>query len=418
MILTHEIRKIIKMPIIVSLIIFFLTLNILLIVSNSDQNNELNVVTDLVNKYGYVINDEMLQKWTNDYQEIITWVNQIAPNKEKEYKHPSELLEDNFNQIHEKLSREEIEQLVLYSQIESYLRTSTEIDAAYEEINLKGYADSVIHMYGLKGTSKEAIQNQYEKLHIRLGELTDHNEHKNLFFMGTVHEMHSLLFKDIGRALVFELMILVVLITASITNYEFEHRTALVSYTSKRGRKLVVNKFLAALFINTCTTVLIVGITLWAYFSTFNYSGLWKVSISNYFNTEMKLPYISWWELSFVEYLLLSMLLLFLVQIIFMSFSFVFSIYLKNTYLVFFLFAALVGIGILLPSLVPLTSELPFILNCNPFTFILNPHEWMMGNGHFTIYKFYEAITLGVWIVLLGSFSIFSVYKFRKQELM
>lgn len=154
---------------------------------------------------------------------------QITPDNGKTYEHPSQLLSDESFRNENPLSDKEFQKLLRLGLIERHYRTAQNIDQIYQGINVEANAESLIQMYGFKGGAADTIRKQYKKLGVRLDELIANGEHKSLFFMGKQYEMHSLLFKNIGRMLIFELLILVVLITAFITNYEFEHRTHLIS---------------------------------------------------------------------------------------------------------------------------------------------------------------------------------------------
>ncbi|GAA0433377.1 hypothetical protein GCM10008983_07520 [Lentibacillus halophilus] len=417
MIRKQELLKLTKTPTIPLLIIFFAALNVVIVMSNTHLKKDLSVLTNLVETYGYEINEDMMKQFGNDYQEKVKWVNKIAPGDDKTYKHPSELLSDDTVRRENTLSDSEKQKLLKYGVIEQYHRTAQNIDDFYKNIDLDSSAESIIKMHGFTGSAADEVRDQYQTLDGRLDELIDNGEHKNLFFKGSLYEMHSFLFRYIGMALIFELMILVVLITAAVTNYEFEHRTALVTYTARRGRKLIIDKLIAATIANGVVMFALIGVTLSAFFLTYDYSGLWNVPISSYFNAEMPLPYISWWNLSFIEYVAIFVLLMMVSQLLFMGISFMLSVFLKNTYLVFFAFVILLGLGILLPSFAPMSSQLVFWLYYNPFAFILNPHLWLMGNGPFTIYANYEIVTISVWVFLLGLGVSYSIYRFHRQQL-
>ncbi len=417
MILKQELLKILKTPVIWVLVLFFITLNSILVMSKSDFKEDLSILSDMVDTYGAEINEEMMTEVGHDYKKIQTWVNQVANDENTVYEHPSDLLSKLSKQTENPLEQEELRTLLEYAVLEGFYRTAQDLDEIYEEIDLSQSAEGQIELYRLTGNAAEQVREQYQKLEVRLDQLIENGEHKHLFFMGKVYEMHSLLFRDIGRALLFELMILIVLITAAITNYEFEHRTSLVTYTTKKGRALVLYKLLAATIASSFVMLGMIGVTLTIFFTTYNYEGLWSVPISNYFNGETVLPYISWWNITFIEYVGFFILFIILSQLIFLGVTFVLSVYMKNTYLVFFTFMIFLGIGILLPSYMPRESNLIFLLNFNPFVFILNPHEWLMGNGPFTISKYYEQVTIGLWIIIIGWLMNRSVIRFKREPL-
>nr|WP_273130984.1 hypothetical protein [Bacillus weihaiensis] len=405
------------MPVLYILFCFFLMLNFLLIFSHDADRNELSLLTNIVKTYGSQVNDKVLVEMGKEYETIIGKVNDLSPYKDLKFLHPSELVENERFLTEQPLNQKDLNRLQEFRIFEAYYRSSKEIDQVYQEVNVKSAGEEMSRMYGFTGRSAETVNQQFLKLDERLQELIKREEHKYFFFMGTAYEMHSLLFKDLGRALLFEIMILIVLLTSASTNYEFEQKTALVSYTTKRGRKLVRDKGLATLSASGMIILLLVGATLAAFFMKYDYTGLWQVPISSYFNAELRLPYITWWNVTFSEYLLLFICLMIVSGSLFLGITYILSLFLKNTYLVFFCFGILVGGGILLPSYMPLDGLMIFYMHYNPFSLILNPHEWFMGNGPFTIYKNYEIVTVLVWTVIVLFMIYLSMARFKRQSI-
>lgn len=61
-------------------------------------------------------------------------------------------------------------------------------------------------------------------------------------------------------------MILAIPITSQIVNLEFENKTQLLAYSSKRGRKLILDKLLASIVMCLGVTTVLIGATLAVYF--------------------------------------------------------------------------------------------------------------------------------------------------------
>lgn len=416
MIFKHELSKICKAPVIIALLIFFIILNAILMMSNTYFKEEFAVLTELVDTYGHEIDQEMLETLGDDYEEGVAWLNENVPLNNKTYDHPSEMLSDRSLSFQE-WTEPQVLKLQDLAVVEHYYRTSHDIDNIYEDIRVQDQAEKMILQYGIEGKAAETVRQQYEKLGNRLEEIVDNQEHRHLFFSGILYEMHSHLFKEVGGALIFELMVLVVLITTFVMNYEFEQRTHLLTYTSKTGRSLVWHKIIAAVTANLLVMAILIGATLTSYFLMYDYSGLWNIPISSYFNAESSFPYISWWDVSFGQYLSLFVVCLVSIQLLFMLFSIVLSILIKNSYIVFFIFAIITGMGVWLPSIIPLDQNLLFVAHFTPFTLILNPHIWFMGNGAFTIFPYYEGLTVMTWLIITSSFMSICIYVFKRQSL-
>jgi hypothetical protein len=218
--------------------------------------------------------------------------------------------------------------------------------------------------------------------------------------------------------MIVQAMILIVLFTGFLVNYEFEQKTSLVAYSTKRGRKLVWDKLVVSLFTSILATLLILGVTLLVYFVVFDYSGLWNVPISTGFLIEPnEIPFISWWNLSFREYLLLSCALLIVIQILFSLITFCLAMWIRNSYIVFTMFGVILGAGMLLPGYMPKDGTMLFYTTFTPFTLILGVKKWWMESGAFTTFKYYEVITVSAWSVALLLAAWFCISRFTRENL-
>ena len=195
--------------------------------------------------------------------------------------------------------------------------------------------------------------------------MKQNGEHKEWFFVGTQYKTHSFLFRTMFKYLIFEALILIVLATALLTNFEFENKTHLVTYSATRGRHLKKDKLVASLLTATVITIFLLAITLITYFTVFDYTHLWGSSISSAFNWEYNLPYVSWWELSFINYLLAVILLVYISMLLFTAITFIISVFVKNSYFAFFLFFAFFAIAFMMPGFMPNSSNLLFITSYN-----------------------------------------------------
>lgn len=419
---SYEFKKVITSPIIIALMIIFVSFNIFIIFQNRYYKKELKVLNKIVDKVGYKIDDNMKAKFKIYYEEELNKANDITYNKtSKTYKSAFEILESlNHNQGKYKediYSKRELELINEVGIIEAYYNTIEGIDHTYEKLDFMQIAEGEIKKYRLSGKAAETLRREYEDFSERFHQLIKNGEHKNLFFMGSIYRMHSLLFKTLFRSFIFEIMIFSVLITAFIVNYEFDNSTHLLAYSSKKGRKLIMYKLLISVVTTVLIAALIMGLGLLTYFLQYDYSGLWQVPISSYFNAEYDLPYMSWWNMSFIQYLLLGIGVIYICSLIFNGIAFIISRLVKNSYIVFFIFAILFGLALVLPGATPTHSKLIFLGSFTPFMLIMNSFVWFMESGAFTIFKYYELITLTIWSVIIIGFSGLSIKSFKKQDI-
>ncbi|MBP1993637.1 hypothetical protein [Paenibacillus eucommiae] len=418
----YELKKAFTSPVILTLTAVFFAFNLLLIFSHIHVKDDLKILNKLVDRFGYAIDTEMQNDFQNDYSAQLSAMNELTQRKiGQTYAYAGDFFEyENYNRYvqeqPELYSPAELDFIHELRVIEMYLYKIQDIDSTYNELDLMMVATSEIGKYGLSGQAAETVRKQYAKLSERLDTLIANGEHKNLFFMGPIYQMHTKLFKTLLRTMLFEIMILVVLITGYVSKYEFENKTHLLAYSTKRGRKLAVDKLLVSLAASGIVTTIVVGLTFAAYFIIYDYSGLWHVPISSFFNAE-KLPYISWWKMSFISFLLCSVVLAYACQLLFSAMTFVLSTFIRNSYLVFTGFAILFGVILLLPSFVPFSSNAILLSVFTPFNLTLNPQRWFMEGGAFGTFKYYELITVSVWSLLLVALCWLSIRRFMKQSI-
>lgn len=414
----NEFKKFITSPIIIGLLLLFIAFNSTIIFQNLYFKDDLKVLNKIVDKFGYRIDDEMEVRFKEYYAKELKKLNRIVNEKEsKNYNSISEFYDDHTYNIENIYDEEEIKFIRELGIIEAYYYKIEEIDDVYSKINIMEKAESEINKYGLGGKAADTVRNQYKDFNKRFQQLVDNKEHKNLFFIGQVYRMHSLLFRNIFKIIIFEIIILIVLITAYLVNYEFDNNTETIVYSTRKGRNLILDKLYVAIVSNilVATIILITGLGL--YFMIFNYSGLWNVPISSYFNAEYNLPYMSWWDMSFVQYLFSSIGLIYASVLLFTGITFIISRAIKNSYIVFFVFAIIFGLFLIIPDIFSRNSNIIFIGGFTPFFLIMNPFRWFMESDAFTTFKYYELTTVGIWLILLLILGSLSVKKFKKQDI-
>lgn len=416
----HEFKKVVNSPVIIGMVVLFIAFNFFLILEHNYMQNELTVLNKLVDKLGYEINDEMLTNFQDYYGDELSKMNEITYAKtSKTYTNVGSFLKEigDSYELYKVYTEEELDYVKQLMVMETYLDLIGDMDDEYASLDMMKVAEGQISFYGLSGSAADTVRSNYLKLGERLNQLLGNGEHKNMFFIGQIYQMHSLLFDNVFRVMIFQVIIIIVLITSYLMNYEFENKTPLVIYSTKRGRSIILDKLLVSIGSGIVATTFIVGITLTGYFSIFSYKGLWHVPISNYFNWETNFPFISWWNMSFAQYLISSIILVYICGILFTVITFILSIFIKNSYISFFTFGILFGLILLVPNMMPSSNNLIFLSVFTPFSLILNPQNWFMGKDSFSIFKYYEIITIGAWSLLLFITGKLSAKKFKKEDI-
>lgn len=417
-----EFKKIVTSPIIIGLFILFTLFNCYLIYEQSPLRMDMKGIQPIVKENGTLMDEDGRSGLQSSYKKDLSDWNKLAESKTGDtYAKASDFYKpEHFYTLMDSktYSDKEVGTINDLALKETYVTSIEEIEVKYRNLDIMENAEEGIRMYGLSGAAADTVRNQYASLKPRVEELIQNKEHLHLFFHGKIFATHSSLFKTLFGFVIFQAMILVVLFTGFIVNYEFEQKTSLVAYSTKRGRKLVWDKLLVALFSTTIATLLLLSTTLVVYFTVFDYQGLWNVPISTGFLIELNdIPLISWWNLTFLEYLLLSCTLVLTCQFIFTLITFCLSMWIRNSYMVFTVFGVIFGVGLLLPSKIPKDNVMLLYSHFSPFVLVMNVKKWWMESGVFTTFKLYEVMTVSLWLIALMLLAWFCITRFTRENL-
>lgn len=413
-----ECKKALLSPIILGLLLLFSAWNIFIIYNASDFKEELPVVNEIAKKYGVEYTADSLATMDGELKEALSSLNSITKQKTSQ---TFDSAFDFFDQLtvedQEKYTDDELHSFHELSLKEMYRDTAASMDESYAGFDIKQIGESEIDKFGLTGAAAETLRKEYQKFADRFAELQQNGEHRNWFFSGQNYRMHGLLFGTVFQHLVIEAMILVVLTAALITNFEFENRTELITYTAKRGRRLMVDKLVASLLTTSAITAFLVLVTLGTYFMIFDYSHLWNTAISSGFNWEYHFPNVSWWNWSFLTYFLMGLALLYVCMLLFSLFTFSISVLTKNSYFTFILFAVIFIALFIVPGFLPTSSNLMLMSGFTLSSLVLNPQQWWMGSSGLIMFKNHEWMTILVWTIIFVTLCGFTLKRFAKQDI-
>lgn len=418
MIFKMELKKIVTSPIVLALLLIFTAFNLFLIYADAPKSKDVAKLNEIIDEHGALMDKDARDRLTDSYErDLKDWNERNG----KDFASPSEFFKpENYYPAIEsgEIPEKEVEEIGDLNIKRSLVTTAEGIEEKYQSLDLLASAEGQIKLFGFEGEAAETVRRQYEKLVPRLEEIQANQEHVQLFLPGTVFRSHSLVFKTLFSFVIIQAMLLVVLFTAYVTNYEYDQGSYLVAFSTKRGRSLMWDKLLAALTASAMATMFLVLATFGSYFLAVDYSRLWHIPISTGFLIEPDgNPFISWWDFSFIEYFLLGILLIFLLQMLFTLITFVLSLWIKNSYVVFIVFAILFGLGLLVPGEVPKNSILSLYSAFNPSSLVLGSRKWWMESGAFTSFQYYETITISSWLALFIFASWFSMKKFHTRNL-
>ena len=404
-----EMRKALCSPVILCLLGLFISFNLFTIISGADYRAELKIVNDIVEEYGLTFDDSILktmqenlnedvQKFDSQFQEADAFLQSMTFEK--------------YN-IANKDDQQEIDRIGL---MQMYIEMGKSLDERYSALKIDQLRDSMVQEFGLNGITGNFVTNEYKKLSSRLEEMKENAEYKQWFFASD-YRMHTELFRKLLKNIALEGVMLVVLLTALIVNYEFEHRSQLVTYATKRGRQLIWNKLMASLLSTLLLLVPLFGVSLLVFFGVYDYSGLWEARISSGLNWEYKWPYITWWPVEFHQYLWLAIAIIVMSLIIVSLLTFTISIFVKNSYITWILLISMLVSMYVVPSFFAGIPIVLILMNFNLTLLLLNPHMYFSGISRLTMFEYHEIITLTCWFVVGVFGSAIAIRRFYRKDI-
>ncbi|MEK4700182.1 hypothetical protein MKX47_11340 [Solibacillus sp. FSL R7-0668] len=387
-----EMKKALLSPVMMILLLLMLGFNLFSIMSNAQHKEELKIVTDIIAAYGPTFDDEVLATMEGDIQKQ---VQQLGATDTVSF------LDNMTYEQYEQADASEQKQIDEISLKFTYLQVAKGLEGRYETIDLSGEIDALLKRYSMPSWLEEKMVAQFNQWESRFDEIVATNEYKQWFFLSD-YRMHSELFRSHMKTLAIEGVLLVVLLTAFITNYEFEQRTQLVIYPTKKGRKLLLNKGFASLLGSLLVIAVLFGVTLATYFTVYDYSAVWQASISSGFNWEYKLPYIPWWDVSVGQYFMLALAVLLAILLIVGMLTFTIAVFVKNSYYTWIIVVLMLMVIFIVPAYFS-NAVILWLTTFNISSLMMNPHLYFDGGITFIETKYHE-----VWTLLI-SFAIVSV---------
>lgn len=387
----HEMKKAITSPVIVVLLVLFIVFNGFQIFSQSFLRDELKIVNDITSSYGNTITEARLLQMHRD---IDGDVKQLGAQQDVEL-YLEEMTYEKYEQVN-LADQQAIDRLSLNY---TYYTLGMDLESRYKAIDMRELRKDLFDAAPMEGRLAEFMGGQFTKWENRYKEIVETEEYKEWFFAGH-YRMHSELFRSLVKNIAVESILLVVLITALIANYEVEQRTQFTIYSTKKGRTLIWHKLQACLLVGMLAFALLAGGSMGLFFIVYDYSSVWNTAVSSGLNWEYKLPYITWWPLTVWQYLVLALLVELLVVLIVAVLTFTVSLYIRNSYFTWVICLAMLIALFLLPSFLNAFPVLQFIASLNLSLLLMNPHMYFTGGTTFTMIQYFELWTILLWLII------------------
>ena len=400
-----EMKKALCSPVIWIVLLLMVAFNLFTIISESYYKDELKIVNDIIENYGPAFDDATLLNMEQDLEQQVVLMGGTSVDV---------FLTGMTYEKYAKLSLEEQQQIDKIGLMYTYIQVGKEVEARYTSIDINEIKEEFIKKQTMPSWLEKIMGKKFDNWQVRYDEIVATNEYKQWFFLKE-YRMHSELFRSLIKTLALESVLIIVLLTALITNYEFEHRTQLVTYATKKGRKLVWHKGIASLICSFISICIVFSISLIAFFTVYDYSAVWQTTISSGMNWEYELPYITWWAIPLWLYLVLVICIITIVLLIISMLTFTISIFMKNSYFTW-LFCVLFLLALFVVPSYFTNSTLQWLMHFNISLLLLNPHMYFSGGTTFMMTQYHEAWTVVVWFGIASISSLLAIRYFKSKD--
>lgn len=418
----YELKKIITSYVILILTILMIVLNFYTIKEKVHViRDDLSIVNKIIGEFGKEINEYSINEMNNEYKKKLIKFNNLTKKKlGKTYK----FVGDFFNsgeyyrnvEYNNKFSNKEIRLLNELRVLELYVNLAIEQVQEYEKVNFSNNALQYSKDHGLKEKALNIAINRYDISQLVFEETIENKNHKNIFPLGD-YRFYSLVFYDIFLQCIFEIIIMVVLITSYLINYENDNNTNTIVYTTKRGRKNIKDKLFVSIFSSVIVSALILGFALLSLHLNIDIANILKTSIRSAFNWEGKVPYIFWFNNSVGMQIVLTTIIILICSGLFSLITFIITNLVKSSYISFIIFFIIFGIFIIATDIPSKESVICMYMGYDLFNLIIRPSAFFMVRAPMIVDKFYEIKVLIIWTVILDILSILTIKKFKNENI-
>lgn len=300
-------------------------------------------------------------------------------------------------------------------------------DICDEELNIYNNYDCTIvyeHLQriGFDPTALTFMEKKYEKLQPVIDVKAVNGDALDPYFGMWSANIHEKIFGGFGKLLFAEFCILSILMTLLLAGYENVSNTAMMVYTTKTGRKLIIKKFLSSLVASSLIFIIIYGVGWGFVFGINDFTGIWGQNVSsvnNGFNIDgfFGVPFTTWQSMTFKQYLVKSLSMSYLLGIVFTMLSFPLAVLMRNTFGAFWILAGINVVNVILIMVIPFTSPFYCLAKMTTFGIILYNWIWFTDGGSYFFLPHFETVITIFYAILAVLATTFAMKKFKRKDL-
>ena len=244
---------------------------------------------------------------------------------------------------------------------------------------------------------------------------------EDVYFAYNSEMIQEMIFTNYHRLLGAEIVVLFILMMLYAIGFENMFNTESVVYTTRRGRKSVIQKGVAALISALILGLIVYALSSLLMFSVNDFSGVWSQNISAQYNLMHfpqwgEYPFLTWESMTVGVYAIACAGVLFLHGFLAGIFAAVFALMIRNVYIAFCAIFAVSFLHFILIFSSNLPAFLFDVLLIPTVTQILYCQWWFTDGGPYALLPHFEIFYPIICIVLLLPILLFAYRHFRRKE--
>ncbi len=328
------------------------------------------------------------------------------------------LLWTNIGEIGEEL-QEAHEHILEYGIDEAFYQDSLSKYDTLDMVAIKELKQEM-YQYNPTGSYRKFIDRRYEKLNERVLEIVEDGEAEGIVYPGSVYRLHNKLYAKVLRWVFLEIGFLVIFASLFLMDYERMNKTIAVTYIGNVGRKLQWIKWCTGMMIGIGFGIMVLGVTLFAWYRTIPYKDFWNTSVSAALMTEprgiLTYPFITFHKMTILQYLLATIAVGILLVVIIGMIAGVIQMLTNNSYVSFICMVLIFMTGLCITGY-STESWFDIVLSWNPADMWYRIGNWFMEGNLVSNFEGAEMISAAVQAGVWGIFGRLAYQKWMNQDL-
>lgn len=293
----------------------------------------------------------------------------------------------------------------------------------YEDFNAIDLAERYISIMKLSKNLSRKMTEKYIRFQGSIEQLAKKDAGINIYAASETYDQHDRLFNKALHLILTEGILIGVLLAFYLHGYEWQSSTSDIVYSTKKGRKITLSKVWAGVAGITLVYFVLCSYTFILFFNIYDYVGLWGANVSSQFNYVSEgifiKPFLTWKSLNVGQYLIISVVLCYILIIVFSLISSVLGILIRNSYFAFLLFILLFAFLEILPSICVKGKWWTgyFLSNFSSVRIYMTQAVWFTEYGSISITPWHETIGTFMNLLLFAIATVISFNYFKKRDI-